>query len=266
MESIGSSYTGGDWRKLLSTRRGTVIVAVACALVAAGILLFAAARYRDSVASSGKPETILVAAGPIQKGTPGDVIASDEMFQWRKIDAKQVSAGAIADTAALHGRVAAVDISPGAQLTMADFTVGGGVVSALAPDERAIEIPLDTAHGLVGVVQPGDRVDVYGGFGMRGGVNTGAALRLLVPNVPVLEVGRNAGGAGGVGGQGVNQQSDVVIKVSADDAGKIAYASDYGRIWLILRGANATGPNNQQVVWTLGSLLLGSQAARGARP
>ena len=54
MELTSKNYTRNDWRKLLSTRRGTIIVAGVCALVAAGILLLAMNRYRHNVDTSGQ--------------------------------------------------------------------------------------------------------------------------------------------------------------------------------------------------------------------
>jgi Flp pilus assembly protein CpaB len=78
--------------------------------------------------------------------------------------------------------------------------------------------------------------------------------------VPILSVSLNGGG--GVGGSGVSNQADVVLKVNANVAGALAFASDNGKVWLVLRGANATGPNMQkQVTYTVNSLLLGSGPA-----
>src|SRR4051794_31610857 len=80
VELTGKNYTRNDWRKMLSTRRGTILVAVACPVVAAGILIFAMQRYRHNVDNEGHPETVLVASGLIQKGTSGDAIASGKLF------------------------------------------------------------------------------------------------------------------------------------------------------------------------------------------
>jgi Flp pilus assembly protein CpaB len=253
----------------MSTRRGTAIVAGLCTLVAGGILLVAAARYRHSVDATSQPESVLVASTLIQKGTPGDVVSSRDMFKPQRILQKQVSAGAIADASLIRGKVAATDIQPGQQLTLSDFTSGGGVITELAPDERAMSISLDTSHGLTGVLHAGDRVDVYAG--VDGSVNksstggtAGAALRLLRANVPVLSVNLNA--SSGLGASGVNSAADVVLKIKANDAGALAFAADYGKVWLVLRGANATGPNAQrQVTYTVNSLLSGS-ATHGGNP
>jgi Flp pilus assembly protein CpaB len=271
MELTGNRYMGNDWRRLLSTRRGTVVVAAVCTLVAAGVLVYAASRYRQSVDSSGGVRTVLVAGATIVKGTSGDTIASQQLFHAQSVAAKQVSAGAIADTALLHGKVAAADISPGQQLTLGDFTSGGGYVSQLAPDERVISVPLDASHGLAGVAQAGDRVDVYADWnfdvnGSGGGNASGGALRLLVPNVPVLAVGQNSGSGGLGGGGATSQQADVVLKVKASDAGAVALASDFGKIWLVLRGSNAAEPNTQaRGTYNVQTLLRSSTSIAGVK-
>jgi Flp pilus assembly protein CpaB len=241
-------------------------------LVAAGVLLFAASKYRHSVDAKGQPETVLVATSVIQKGTPGNVISDQLMFRPEQILTKQVSSGAIADATALRGKVAATDISPGQQLTVSDFSGGSGFVSDLAPTQRAISIPLDASHGLSGVVKAGDRVDVYAGVDAN--VNHGnqsaaasVALRLLVQNVPVLAVNQNSSSGGLGGGGGVAATSDVVLKVAASEAGALAFASDNGKVWLVLRGANAVAPKNQKgAVYTVNSLLLGSKPVGGSTP
>lgn len=270
MELTSRRYNkGGGLRKLLSTRKGTAIVAIACTVVAAGILLVAATQYRQSVDATGQPETVLVASQLIQKGTAGELVSSRNMFHAERIVAKQVSAGAIADASVIQGKVAAADIHPGQQLTAADFTTRAGIISQLAPNQRAISIPLDTAHGLTGVVHAGDRVDVYAGVDSSvnksvGTSSAGAATKLLIPNVQVMSV--NLNGGSGVGGSGVSTQADVILKVNANAAGALAFASDNGKIWLVLRGANATGPQKQQqVTYTINSLLLNSGTSTGGK-
>jgi Flp pilus assembly protein CpaB len=268
VELTGNRYTGNDWRGLLSTRRGTVVIAIVCTLVAAGILAYAASRYRQSVQRSAGVQTVLVANATILKGTSGDVVATQQMFHTQSIAVKNVSAGAVADTAVLHGQVAAADISPGQQLTLGEFTASGGYASQLAPDERVISIPLDASHGLAGVAQAGDRVDVYAGLnleGSAGGGSLGASLRLLVSNVSVLAV--NQGSGSGLGSGGAGQQSDVVLKVKASEAGALAFASDHGKIWLVLRGPNAAEPSTQaKAIYNVQTLLRGPTSSTEGKP
>jgi Flp pilus assembly protein CpaB len=258
VELTGKNYTRNDWRKLLATRRGTVIVAGVCALVAAGILLLAMNRYRHNVDTSGNQETVLVAGGLIQKGTSGGTIAAERLFTSQSVAVKQVSTGAIADTASLQGKVAAADIYPGQQLTSADFVAKGGLASELAPTQRAITISLDQAHGMVGQIQAGDHVDVYAGvnFEQRGG-RSEPALRLLMTNIKVLRSASSSSGGLG-GGGGTNATSDVTLDVSDTQTGALAYASDNGKVWLVLRPADATSSTSSPAV-TAQSLLLGGK-------
>jgi Flp pilus assembly protein CpaB len=270
MELTGNRYTSNDWRGLLSTRRGTVIIAIVCTLVAAGILAYAASRYRQSVQHSAGVQTVLVANATILKGTSGDVVATQQLFHTQSIAVKNVSAGAVADTAVLHDQVAAADISPGQQLTLGEFTASGGYASQLAPDERVISIPLDASHGLAGVAQAGDRVDVYAGLNLEvsrsgEGGSAGASLRLLVSNVPVLAVDQGSGS--GLGSGGAGQQADVVLKVKASDAGALAFSSDHGKIWLVLRGPNAAEPNTQaKETYNVQTLLRGGASSTEGKP
>jgi Flp pilus assembly protein CpaB len=266
VELTGKNYTRNDWRKMLGTRRGTILVAVACAVVAAGILIFAMQRYRHNVDNEGTPETVLVASGLIQKGTSGDAIASGQLFKPSSIATKQASAGAILDTAQLHGKVATADIYPGQQLTASDFSASGGLTSQLAPDHRAVTVTLDAAHGMVGQIHDGDHVDVYAGvpFEVRNG-RSEPALRLLVPNVQVLKAG--SGGSGGLGAatNPSNQFSNITLNVSDNVVGELAYAADNGKVWLTLRPANATAPTQSSAI-TAQSLLLGtSQSTTGGK-
>lgn len=264
MELTGKNYTRNDWRKLLATRRGTVIVAGVCALVAAGILLLAMSRYRHNVDTSGNQETVLVASSLIQKGASGNAIAAEQLFKPTSVAVSQATTGAIADTAQLHGKVATADIYPGQQLTAADFGAKGGIASELAPSQRAITVSLDQSHGMVGEIHTGDHVDVYAGvnFEPRGG-RSEPALRLLLTDIKVLQTGSSSGGALG-GGQ--NSTSNVTLDVSDSQVGALAYASDNGKVWLVLRPADATSGNSSAAI-TAQSLLLGSKpiAAGGSK-
>jgi pilus assembly protein CpaB len=259
MELTGNrKYGRSDWRKIFATRRGTVIVAAVCAVVAAGILIFAMQRYRSSVDASGNPETVFVATQQIPKNTPGDVIASQSLFKPTQMVAKQVASGAIANAAALHGKVAAHDIYPGEQLTAADFTVGGGLPATLSPDMRAITISLDSAHSMAGVIRDGDHVDVYAGLqvGVGGSGQSAAVLRLLMSNVQVLKAAPAPSDAA-LGGNS-NQNSNVTLEVNQNETGMLAYAADNGKVWLVLRPAAAASTTPPSSI-TVQSLLFGTK-------
>ena len=91
--------------KLLSTRGGTLIVSGIAAVLAAVILIGYLHRYRESVNSASQPVTVLVAKGLIEKGTPGAVVGTQDLFQTTTAPRDEVKEGAISDPASLRGRV-----------------------------------------------------------------------------------------------------------------------------------------------------------------
>jgi pilus assembly protein CpaB len=228
-------------------------VAAVCALIAAGILIFAMASYRHNVDAEGNPQTVLVASGLIQKGTSGDAIASEQLFKATSIPGKQVTSGAIADTSLLRGKVAASDIYPGQQLTTADFAAAGGIIGELGPGQRAMTVSVDGSRGMVGQIQVGNHVDVYADL-EPGSARSQSFVRLLLSDVPVMKAPTSS--TGGLGSGGQNQQSVVTLKVNASQAGPLAFASDNGKLWLVLRPANATSAPEPTI--SVSSLLSGS--------
>jgi pilus assembly protein CpaB len=226
-------------RGLPASRRGAVALAVGCAFAAAVILLIALSQYKQSVSLANRQETVLVATGTIQKGTTGDLIAQQKLYKPTPVLVKNLAAGALTNAAALQGEVAVQSILPGQQLTTGDFAAStSGVVGQLAPGQRALSIALDAEHGLVGEVQPGDHVDVYGDFGGNGsGSGGGAVVKLLIPNALVLKTPTVSSGVGGGGSSGT-----IVLAVNNDQVGTLAFAAENGKVWLALRPGAAKNP------------------------
>jgi Flp pilus assembly protein CpaB len=243
-------------RKSLSTREGTLAFAGVAGVLALAVLLVFMNGYKKSVDDGAQPVTVLVARDTMAKGTPGDVLAEKGLFQATGLKREQVKEGAITDPASLRGLVAAHDLVRGQQLTVADFTrPANGVLSRLGEDQRAVTVPLDSAHGMLANVRTGDHVDLLAGFEVEPG-GTGRSrpvLRELLQDVEVLEAPGEEK-QGGLGGS--SQTKNVVLKVAAKNAPEVAFASDNGKLWIVLRppaGAKAKTPS----LVTLDRLLLG---------
>lgn len=230
-------------QRLISTRAGTIAVAAGAALLAGISIAVYLNRYRHSVSSQGAPVTVLVAKRAIAQGTSGAVVASQNMFTTATLRESQLREGAFSDPAAIRDRVAVRDVYKGQQLTAADFIAGAvSLPSTLTGTQRIVTIPLDTSHGLISSLQPGDRVDVYAGFnispvGSGGGVGTGTqsfpVIRRVMQNILVVDVAGQTKGAA-IGQQG---STNVSLRVSDAQAAKVAFASDNGKVWLALRPA-----------------------------
>lgn len=219
---------------LLATRKGAMTLALLCAVSAAGILVFALGRYRHSVQTVTQQATVLVATGNIPKGTAGSTIAARGLYKAMPVVATQLVPGAISDSSVLAGKVVATNVLPGQQLTLADFTGVAGVPGLLAPDQRAISVAIDEAHGNTDVLTPGDRVDVYATLSAAG--NKSASVLLLASNIQVIKV---AGAPTVVGGQTVTGGS-LVLAVSSLQAPQVDLAASQGSLYLALRPSNAT--------------------------
>jgi Flp pilus assembly protein CpaB len=229
--SVRKKIGGGRSGDLLSTRNGALAVAALAALLA-GILIYAfVQRYKKHQSGSAAATPVFVATGFIPRGTSADAIASSQLLQRTSVKGSQVAAGAIADPSVLRGEVTTTSIYPGQQLTVNDFTHGSvSAASQLTGNQRAIYVPEDTAHGLVGVVHNGDHVDVLASFGT--GLTGRGAVTVLAQNVLVLSSPSSPNT--GIGGSN-NEQ--VLLRVDEQQAQEIAYAADAsgGRVWLILR-------------------------------
>lgn len=258
-------------QRMLSTRGGTVIVSVVAALLAAAIILVYLQRYRESVGSATQPMTVLVASGLIEKGTPGNVVGSDGMFQAVTTPRSEVKEGAITDPAVLRGTVAADDVYPGEQLTAGSFVPAGADVLAnrIGAEQRAMSIPIDGAHGMVGNVRSGDHVDVYAGFNVKKLLPDGTpdpnahdrpVLKLIVEDVVVLDAPAAKAGIGGGGAQTAN----ITLRLGDEDAAKVAFSSDNGTLWIVLRPRTGAEPTRPDII-TLETVLFGVPAVAATR-
>src|SRR5262249_31984483 len=160
------------------------------------------------------------------------VVGSTGLYQVSSIPKKSVKAGAFVDPKTLTGRVAAIDIYPGQQLTADDFTVGNpnALTQHLTRDQRAVVIPLDGPAQVGGQILPGDHVDVWVAVNAQGANGVSRSIvREALQNVYVL-------------GSGNGQ---VTIRATPKEAGRFIFASQNAKIWLVLRpavGSTTTKP------------------------
>jgi Flp pilus assembly protein CpaB len=249
-------------QKLISTRKGTILLSILAAAVAGGLILVYVNRYRDSVKSQGARVTVLVAQQSISKGTAGSVIAAQGLYSATTLRQSQVIDGAFSDPSSLRGKVATHDIYTGAQLVASDFAAASSNLAAsLTASDRIVTIPLNAAQGLGGTLQAGDHVDVYVGFnvtpiGTNGvelaGGQSRPVVRRVMTDIPVVAVAGKASGAFASG----NANANISFKVTDQQAAELAFASANGQIWLALRpsaGAKSSPPS----IVTMETLLLG---------
>jgi Flp pilus assembly protein CpaB len=238
-------------QNLFSTRRGSILVGVAAAVIA-GIVLFAYLHaYRNSVKGSAAPASVLVAKNLIQKGTSGDLIGSGGQYQVASVPKGQLQVGALTDPAALTGRVAVADIYPGQQLTATSFVYAapGTLSTKLAGTDRAITVSMDANRGMIGQIGAGDRIDIFVGLNSQGIHGSQPVIKLLLSNVLVLRA-PYAGGSGAY-----------TLRAPENQVAQLAFASDNGHMWFVARPASGAKVQFPGLV-TAQTLLLGYKALR----
>jgi Flp pilus assembly protein CpaB len=258
MEASTATLARGRLQRLLTTRRGTLALAGLCALIAAALLMVFLARYRNSLTEAAAPTPVLVATSLVQKGMSGSVLAEKRAFEVIERKAEDVKQGAVADPALLRDKVAAVDIYPGQQITAAAFTTATGtVLPKLADDQRAISLPVDHEHGLIGQVQTGDHVDVlasYGDTAAAGQAGGSGVIRTLLQDLLVLRAPKQPI-EGSDEGEGAD--SSIVVRASDKEAARLAHAADFGKVWILLRPA-ANAKESKPVTVDQTAALAGS--------
>jgi len=243
---------------LMATRQGALALALICAVAATGVLMFALGRYKTSVKAPVVPQaTVLVATRQIAKDTSGTVIAAGGLYRPMPIVATQLAPGAISDASLLSGKVAAATILPGQQLTSADFLAVAGASATLGPDQRAISLSVSGANANTGLVQAGDRVDVYTQFPAKNGKPFEV---LLLRGAQVLEApsGTPVAAAAATAKAAAPAASALVLAVTSAQAPRLIYAAQNGQLYLTLRPATAS--NTPNGVTTLTSVVAASLA------
>lgn len=234
-------------RRFLGTRRGSFLVAAVAAALAAIALAVYLNNYKDDVRAGTLPTQVLIADRLIPKGTSGDAVAADRLFRPTTISEDSVKAQALTDAAALTGKSATRDIFPGQQITAADFASGADPLRGrLSGTQRALAIPVDAAHGLIGSLRTGDRVDVFGSF--TGGTSAGrGVLFTIAQGVLVLKA------PSGDASTNTNNQKSVILRLTDAQSARLAYAADNGKVWVTLRPPTG-GESNAPATVTLSSV------------
>jgi Flp pilus assembly protein CpaB len=257
MEATHTRRLHGRLGRFASTRRGAITIAAVAAALAGIVLLVFVTQYKHDVQGGTLERPALIANQLIPKGTSSSIVVSDGLSKATTVQQDNLQAGALASDAALSGKVATRDIYPGEQITAADFASSADPLRGqLTGDQRAIAVPIDSAHGLIGEVRDGDKVDVLAGFNSASST-TGRGqpeLRTLVQNVLVLKA--PTASSSSTSNNSTNTQN-LTVRVTADQAAQIAFAADNGKVWFILRPP-AGAKNDRPSSVTLGALLAGA--------
>ncbi|PNI10310.1 flagellar biosynthesis protein FlgA [Arthrobacter sp. AFG7.2] len=219
--------------------------AVALALVGALLIIFYANGADQRALASTEPVDVLVVKTAIPAGTPVNDMTASLVIEQVPAAGKSASALSSLDTKA--GTVSAVDLVPGEQLLTerlvapADVKAKGTV--DVPPGLQEVSFEVEPKRVVGGRIDVGEHVGIFltfdsGGYKAKA---DDATTQLTVRKVLVTAVQRAPQAASAEKpADGTNPQDTTLpegslmltVAVNDVDAGKIVFASEFGRLWL----------------------------------
>ncbi|MBL8173175.1 MAG: Flp pilus assembly protein CpaB [Bryobacterales bacterium] len=221
------------------------------------------------------------AAGPTQEKLVKVVAAAQDMpagTRLRQADVKLVSVpekdlpkNAIADPKVAVDRVLRYPVGANELIVAGRLTAQGGIeglATTIEPGKRAVSVPISDSTGAGGLVQPRSHVDVL--FTRTGSMNE-AVTTVLLQNVVVMSIGRNTeagavgapAAAGGGAAPSVTATRAATLLVTPDQAAKLEFARQQGKISLALRNPlDSTVEEENEPVVTAEDLNIGETSRR----
>ncbi len=163
----------------------TLFLGLTLAAVGAAVTVVTV-RGRSSDAG-GDGVAVLYAAKPIPAGTTGANAASQGLVRMKEIPAATQPPDALTDVSQLAGRTATEPLNPGTVLTGERFPPAQTRIGSvrIPAGKTALALLMNNVPGVAGFAGAGDKVNV---FGVSKGGEDGAAVRLILQNVDVLNV------------------------------------------------------------------------------
>ena len=239
-----------------------VILGVIAAVVTANYLRDTTAR----LTAEAEPVQVMVATTDVARGATAEEMLEAGALEVREIPRRYVADGAVSSPAMITGKVLAIPLTAGEQVTAARFRYPSEVGLSYGIPEGfvAVSIPANDVKCVGGMLKPGDWVMVAVTFDpgpedpdAEADEEPTAQTRVLLPKVKVLAVGlttdtepqaaapEESGGGGGVIGGSTTQteqrvSNTVTLALLPGDLEKLVFAEEKGSVWLALLPATAT--------------------------
>jgi len=187
---------------------------------------------KEKYRAEGDFVKVVVAAKYIPRGTK---ITSKEI-SIKEIPKQYAHPSSATDVAEVIGKISTYEIFPGEQVIKERFCEKGetkyGLAYLVAEGERAVTVSVNKVSGIAGLVQPGDRVDVFTTINYDNEIQS----NLLIQNVKVLAVDRSLEeNVQSVNTSNSSYPETITLAVTPGQAQKIILASEAGSIRLALR-------------------------------
>ena len=227
-----------------------IAIAVAAVLAIVGVVVLVNAFRVAGQSAAGGSElvSVLVVKTEIPAGTSGSDVGT--AIETEQIPAAYVADGVARTASQLLGKVAAVNLEPGEQMlasrwvTPSELASSGGS-AAVPAGLQQVSIAVDAQRTAAGHIGVGSHVGVFVSLDASG--TDPAVTELLLNDVLVTSVGGAAAstdtGSAATGSSTASSVSGstlVTFALSADDAQKLVYGAEFGRVWLSLQNSKST--------------------------
>ena len=227
-----------------------IAIAIAAVLAVVGVVILVNAFRVAGQSAAGGSElvSVLVVKTEIPAGTSSADLGTS--IETEQVPAAYVPDGAVRSAGQLAGKVASVTLEPGEHLlasrwvTPSELASSGG--SAAVPTGlQQVSIAVDAQRTAAGHIGVGDHVGVFVSLDASG--TDPAITELLLNDVLVPSIGgasnSSATGSSTTGtstASSVSGTTLVTFALSADDAQKLVYGAEFGRVWLSLQNDKST--------------------------
>lgn len=257
----------------MGSKRTVILIA---ALVVGAIASFALYSYvsgiEDKAYNNAQLFEVYTAAQPIPANTPGEQVLNENLLVIKKVPREVLPANFVADKTTILGKVAETEITQGQILVPGMFVDPSQATSTwserLPVDRVAVQISLDQVRGMVGMLQPADKVTLMMTVQcaeearlqqitqeeLCAGGDGGSFVRFLYSNVEILNIGNGTASAVGADGVAAPAASGIItFSVPLDAAKRIVAANT--DLWLALEPKNYVAPADAGDVTGLQSMF-----------
>lgn len=236
--------------------------ALALALIGTLVLVSYVNGAEDRALAGEKVVKVLVAAEPIEAGTPASEL--EGKLQFERVPQKVRAEGAVTSIGQLGERVTETQLVKGEQIVKSRFieesAAGGAVPGSTGEDQKLLQqtISIDPARAIGGTVKAGDSVAVVGSFDPftdPTGAQSPNQTHILIHKVRVTNV--QVSQTGGVptaedAEEGEDTVSDgaflVTLALSAPNVERVTFTAEFGHVWLAAEPKDADETGTKIVV------------------
>jgi pilus assembly protein CpaB len=235
--------------------RGLVVVlAFLLAIGATAAVFLYVNGVKSDATSGGTTSQVIVSKQVIPSGTNLDGLVSSGAFVTKAVPTEDLVPGAITSIQQLQGKTTSQTILAGEQIPIArvNGSVAGGPL-AIPKGMQAETFQLSASQGVSGHLFQSNHIAIYAtfdnapikgaasGIATSGGAGGGTVTVDLVPDVQVLDVIRPEAKSS------TSSQFLVTMALTPQDAQRLAYTLDQGRVWVALLPPGEQGKSQKPI-------------------